>query len=145
MNKHIMKNPATITKILIHAIAAVIAIAVASPARAADPLVAFGDFNNDGLMDVAAVTSSTTVTVSLANPDGSSTVSAILSVPSRQKITYIFVYDYDGDGKLDLSANCPASGTWVYTHTWLGNGDGTFGSRTTVKWSWPPKRPNGWI
>ena len=139
-----MKKQTTITKILIHTVAAVIAIAVPSPASAAGTLVAFGDFNNDGLVDMAAVTSSTTVTVSLANPDGSYTVSAILSVPSNQNIASIGVGDYNYDGKLDLSANCSAPGGSMYnTHTWLGNGHGVFGSRTTVKWS--PKRANGWI
>ena len=49
--------------------------------------VAFGDLNNDGLLDMAAITAPTTVTVSLANPDGSYTVSAILSVPKNQPMT----------------------------------------------------------
>ena len=102
-------------------------------------LVAFGDFDHDGLVDMAVVTSPTTITVSLANPDGSYTVSAILTVPKRQHITFLSVVDRDGDGDLDVDVTCPASGTWYYTHTWLGNGDGTFGSRTTDKWSWPPK------
>lgn len=129
-----MKKQTIIPKILLHATAALIAIAAASPATAAGTLVAFGDFDNDGLVDMAVVTSSTTITVNLTNPDGSYTVSAILTVPKTQKITYIDAYDRDGDGDLDVSAVCPAGATWSYTHTWLGNGDGTFGSRTTVKW-----------
>ena len=138
-----MKKQTTITKILIHAFAAGIAIAVALPASAAGTLVAFGDFNNDGLVDMAAVTSSTTVTVSLANLYGGYTVSAILSAPKNQIITDIGVNDRDGDGNLDLYANCPVGGGWVYTHMWSGNGYGTFGFRTTVKWSWPPKGNTG--
>jgi len=134
-----MKKQTPITRILGHAIAAVIAIAGASPAKAADILVAFGDFDHDGLVDMAVVTSPTTITVSLANPDGSYTVSAILTVPNRQHITFLSVVDRDGEGDLDVDVTCPANGTWYYTHTWLGNGDGTFGSRTTDKWSWPPK------
>jgi hypothetical protein len=122
------------------AIAVVITFAAASPSRAADPLVAFGDFDNDGLEDVAVVTSPTTITISLANPDGSYTVSAILSAPKNQQITYIGVYDRDGDGDLDVNANCPAGGTSWYIHTWSGNGDGTFGPRVTNKWSWPKGR-----
>ena len=43
--------------------------------------VAYADFNKDGLLDMAAVTSPTTVTVSLAKPDGSYTVSATLTAP----------------------------------------------------------------
>ena len=138
-----MKKHFPSIKTLLHAAAAVVAIAVASPARAAGTLVAYGDFNNDGLVDMATVTGSTTVTVSLANPDGSYTVSAILSAPKNQKISDIVVNDHNGDGKLDLYANCPAGGGLVYTHLWLGNGNGTFGSRTTTKWSWPPKGNTG--
>ena len=134
MKKHIMKKQATITKILIHVTAAVIAIAGAAAAGAADPLVAYGDFNNDGLEDVAELTSATTISIGLANPDGTYTQSAILSVPNRQNITGISVGDFNNDGKLDLQAGCPAGGGAWYFHTWLGNGDGTFGSRTTVRW-----------
>ena len=49
--------------------------------------VAYGDFNNDGRVDVAAITAPTAVTVSLANPDGSYTVSAILTAPKNQPIS----------------------------------------------------------
>jgi hypothetical protein len=80
----------------------VIAIAAASPSRAADPLLATGYIDDDDLEDVAVVTSPTTVTVYLANPDGSYTVSAILSVAKRQQINDIGLYDRDGDGDLDL-------------------------------------------
>jgi hypothetical protein len=134
-----MKKQTSTTKTLIHTAAAAIAIAIALPAKAADVLVDFGDFNHDGLDDVAAITSPTTITISLANWDGSYVVSAILTAPKNQQFTYIDVYDRDGDGDLDVIANSPASGTWYYTYTWLGNGDGTFGSRTSDKWSWPPK------
>jgi hypothetical protein len=98
--------------------------------------VAYGDFNNDGRVDMAAITGATTVTVSLANADGSYTASAILSGPRNQSLTDVYVRDVDGDGNLDVYANSYSSGTW-YTHTWLGNGDGTFDSRTTDKFRWP--------
>jgi len=140
-----MKKQTSITKTLIHTAAAAIAIAVASPAKAADVLVDFGDFNHDGLDDVAAVTSPTTITISLKDWDGTYTVSAILTAPKHQQITYVDVVDRDGDGDFDVIANSPASGTWYYTHIWLGNGDGTFGSRTSDKWSWPPKGHYGFF
>ena len=132
-----MKTQFPVIKILVHAAAALIATAVASSSLAAT--VAFGDFNNDGLLDMAAITSPTTITVSLANLDGSHTVSAILSAPKNQQVTDVGVNDADGDGNLDVYANSPANGGWVYTHVWSGHGDGTFGSRTTNKWAWPPK------
>ena len=112
---------------------------LATPARAADQLAVFGDFNNDGLADRAVVTSPTTITVSLANWNGSYTVTAVLSAAKNQQITYLDAYDDDGDGNVDVIASCPGGGGWTYTHIWLGNGDGTFGSRTSSKWSWPPK------
>jgi hypothetical protein len=137
---NIMKTQTPIPKIFIHATAAMIAIAAASPLQAADPLVAFGYIDNDDLVDMAIVTSPTTITVYLANPDGSYTVSAILSAPKTQQISNIGLYDRDGDGDLDLYATSPAGGTSWYSYTWLGNGDGTFGPRTTEKWSWPKGR-----
>ena len=140
-----MKKQTTTTKFLIHATAAVIAFAIASPVTAAGALVAYGDFNNDGLVDMAAVTSPTTITVSLANANGSYTVSAILTTPKNHQITYIDLSDRDSDGDLDLYANSPSGGGWVYTHMWSGNGNGTFGSRTTDKWSWPPKGKIGFF
>ena len=141
--KKLMKKQIPIIKILLHAAVVLIATAVVSSARAAT--VAFGDFNNDGLVDMAVLTSPTTVTVSLANPDGSYTVSAILSAPKNQKLTDVGLNDRNSDGHLDVYASSPAGGGWVYIHLWSGNGDGTFGSRTTSKWSWPPKgNPGSW-
>lgn len=131
-----MKKQITITKFLIHAAVVLIATAVVSSASAAT--VAYGDFNHDGLMDMATVTSPTTVTVSLANPDGSYTVSAILSAPKNKTITSVQVFDFNGDGALDVIADGPASGGWYTSYILLGNGNGAFGSMMTRRW-----RPNG--
>ena len=137
-----MKTHIRINKTLIHAAIVLITTAVASTSRA-DDLTAFGDFDNDGLVDIAAVTSSTTVTVYLANPDGSYTVSAILSAPKNKKITFVQVFDFNGDSALDVIADGPASGGWYTTYILLGNGDGTFGSMMTRRWAWPPKGNHG--
>ena len=77
-----MKKQLPIIKILIHAGVVLIATAVASTARA-EGATAFGDFNNDGLVDKATLTSPTTITVSLANPDGSYTVCLYGEGPGR--------------------------------------------------------------
>ena len=107
--------------------------------RCLPSMVAYGDFNHDGLVDMAAVTNPTTITVSLANLDGSYTVSATLSLPKSQPTNGIDVGDYNGDGNLDISAvSTSKSGDW-YSNVWLGNGDGAFGHRDSHKISF-----DGW-
>jgi hypothetical protein len=101
--------------------------------RCVPSAVAYADFNKDGLMDMAALTNPTTITVSLANPDGSYTVSDTLSLPKSQPTNGVNVGDYDYDGDLDIGASSfSKTGTW-YTHVWLGNGDGSFGHRDSHK------------
>jgi hypothetical protein len=92
--------------------------------------VAYGDFNNDGRVDMAAVTAPTTITVSLLNANGSYTVSATLTAPNHQPVTGVTLRDVNGDGRLDIAAGGVTNNRF-YTHTWLGNGNGTFGNRTT--------------
>jgi hypothetical protein len=46
----------------------------------------YTDFNQDGRLDMAAVSNSRTITVSLGNPDRSYAVSAILTAPKSQPI-----------------------------------------------------------
>jgi hypothetical protein len=139
----IMKKQIPILKTLIHAALLLIATAVASTARAADNMD-FKDINGDGRVDMAAITSPTTVTVSLANLDGSYTVCAILSVPKNRTITYVQLGDFNRDGFMDVYASSSGGG-WVYTFTWSGNGDGTFGSATANKWSLPKFKHGGFF
>ena len=98
--------------------------------------VAYGDINHDGRVDMAAITNPTTVTVRLANASGGYTVSATLTTPQNRPMTNVSVVDTDGDGNLDVVANSQVNSKW-YFHTWLGEGDGTFGSRHTEQWK-PP-------
>ena len=106
--------------------------------RSLPSTVAYGDFNNDGLVDTAAVINSTTITVSLANPDGSSTVSATLTAPKSLPIGGITVSDLNADGNLDISCGGLLNNRF-YSHTWLGDGDGAFGDRDTQKGNPIPK------
>lgn len=115
--------------------------------RSVPSAVAYGDFNHDGREDVAAITGPTTITVSLANQDGGYTVSAILTAPTKQPVQNVYVWDYDGDGNLDISASGAAAGNKLYSHRWLGNGDGTFGAMTTDigRWPPPPGHAKNWV
>ena len=93
--------------------------------------VAYGDLNGDGLMDMAAITAPNTVTVSLANPGGGSTVSAVLTTPSNCPFTDVQIADNNYDGKQDVIATGTVGNTlYIY---WPGDGDGTFGPRNIVR------------
>jgi hypothetical protein len=105
--------------------------------RSVPSTVAYGDLNHDGLADMAAITNPTTLTVSLANPGGGYTVSAVLTVPANRPMQSVSVVDTDLDGDLDVVASSSANGN-LYFHTWLGDGDGTFGNRHTQQWK-PPR------
>jgi hypothetical protein len=111
--------------------------------RYAPATVDFGDLNRDGRDDMAAITGPNTVTVSLANADGSYTVSAILTAPKNQSLGYVDIYDSDGDGDMDVYASGQGGGGWVHWTRWPGNGDGTFDAGTSGKWRWP--KHGGWI
>ena len=89
------------------------------------------DFNNDTRPDKAEVTSATTITVSLQNANGSYSVSAILTTPKSRPVTSVNVVDFDNDGDLDIGTGGNLNGSSWYTHRWLNNGNGTFGSITT--------------
>src|SRR5437899_2384807 len=99
--------------------------------------VGYGDFNHDGLMDRAAITAPTTITVSLANPNGSYTVSAVLTTQNNRPMQSITVADVNADGNPDIVASGAVNNN-LYFHTWLGIGDGTFGNRLTERWNPPP-------
>jgi hypothetical protein len=93
--------------------------------------VATADFNNDGRLDKAELTSPTTITVSLQNADGSYTVSAVLTLAKNRAATDVFAGDSNGDGKQDVFAGSGSGGPKFSSSVFLGNGDGTFGNRKT--------------
>ena len=94
---------------------------------------AVGDFNGDGLLDVAAWAvngSGTEVVILLGNGAGSFTLGNTYTAPSSNNFnpgpSSIVATDVNGDGKLDLVALTPNNGVYIF----LGNGDGTFQTPT---------------
>src|SRR5262245_48485359 len=104
--------------------------------------VAEADFNNDGRVDQAVVTSPTTITVSLQNSDGSYSVSAVLNAPKSQPVTDIAAWNINDDGKWDILAGGTKNSKSYYSVMWVNNGDGTFTYVEPFKWTGPKWR---WI
>lgn len=119
--------------------------------------LAVADFNHDGRADIAVISAKDTVTVRLSNGDGTFAQSATL-IRAQGTLYGLSVSDVNGDGAADVTVNgagkllyVTPGGWWdsftgvVYTTTWLGKGDGTFGHATmrtkstqTVPGGWPP-------
>ena len=86
--------------------------------------VAAGDFNGDGILDVAVVSNpnGAMLKVSLGHGDGTFTLKSSTSIPASPD--FVVAGDFNGDGILDLVV---ANGTDPGSLTvLLGNGDGTF-------------------
>jgi hypothetical protein len=86
--------------------------------------VALGDFNGDGIPDVATTggTYAQPLVILLGNNDGSYTMAPALSLPTFF-LGSIAVADFNGDGKQDLALLDAAANAVIIL---LGNGDGTF-------------------
>jgi len=91
----------------------------------ADPYAfAIGDFNGDGILDIAAALGGCggaphQLEVALGNGDG--TFQPHQTYSSGMEPEGVAVGDFDGDGKIDLVVNSSDN-----QYLWLGNGDGTF-------------------
>jgi hypothetical protein len=84
--------------------------------------IAVGDFNRDGILDLAIGNAhSDTVSVLLGNGDG--TFQAKVDYPSAHNPRAMTTGDFNGDGFLDLAVACQFSNA---ISIMLGNGDGTF-------------------
>lgn len=87
-------------------------------------MVATGDFNRDGILDLVTSNFSTNnVSVLLGNGDG--TFRPHNDYPAGVNPTGVVVADFNGDGKLDLAVGIPGEEGGAVAIL-LGNGDGTF-------------------
>jgi hypothetical protein len=85
--------------------------------------IAAGDFNGDGILDLAVTNYSGSVTILLGNGNGTFSPSPASPVSVLgSNLDYIGVGDFNGDGILDLAVSS-SSGTGTIL---LGKGDGTF-------------------
>ena len=95
-----------------------------------------GDFNGDGIPDLATANGGRRVNVLLSNGDGTFQPARITPTTYNSAIqNALAVGDFDRDGKLDLatSANDPAGGG---VNVLLGRGDGTFVNASPVVGNW---------
>ena len=91
-------------------------------------LIAVGDFNNDGKIDIVSVGSGT-MSVSLGHGDGTFTAPKTLSVGAGDFPVAVVVDDFNHDGKQDLAVanfNLDNLTSGDTVSVLLGNGDGTF-------------------
>ncbi|HEX4284155.1 MAG TPA: FG-GAP-like repeat-containing protein, partial [Terracidiphilus sp.] len=103
-------------------------------ATSTDPLlITAGDFNGDGVLDLAILNGAPTgdvgtVTVLLGNGDGTFAATAVSPSAGGETPASIVVADFNGDGILDLAiADGPPNDDLQATATiLLGSGDGTF-------------------
>lgn len=96
-----------------------------------------GDFNGDGIPDLAFIWSSSSyggpysVTVYFGKGDGTFTVGPTAAATGVQSYPVLLAGDFNSDGKTDLAVLSYDGSSISYITTLLGNGDGTFGKPQT--------------
>ena len=100
--------------------------------RVGQNTVAVGDFNGDGILDAATVTSSNELRVLLGNRDGTFTPKFGAGVVvNGAASSAIALEDFNSDGMLDIAVMQAAARQATLT-VFLGQGDGTFIKKPTV-------------
>jgi hypothetical protein len=100
-----------------------------------ETVVALGDFNGDGILDIAAgndVFAANELLIMLGNGDGTFQTPIVYPVGGTGPPNSIAVGDFNGDGILDLAVGGSTLAVL------LGNGDGTFGPTAYYPYGWGP-------
>ena len=109
------------------------AIAQTIPVGSGAAFTASGDFNGDGIPDLAVSNaSSTTVSILLGSNRGTFTAGTALQIGATP--SWIAAGDFNRDGNVDLAVVVSANSTVAI---YLGNGDGTFTASTTPVFTLP--------
>jgi len=110
-----------------------------APATGTDPTSEVsGDFNGDGIPDLALISSSGgygstySVSILIGKGDGTFTPMTAFQPAGVQTYLQMITGDFNGDGKTDLAILSWNETTTSYLTTLPGNGDGTFGTAQTV-------------
>ncbi len=101
---------------------------IGSPNNGSGQAVTSGDFNHDGIDDIA-VTSDKQIDVLLANGDGTFMPPTSYTAGDTVGMYGIVAVDLNGDGNLDFAVSNSKSGT---VSVLLGNPDGTFGPKVAL-------------
>ena len=108
-------------------------IAQTVPVGSGAAFTASGDFNGDGIPDLAVSNAtSTTVSILLGSNRGTFTAGTTLQIGATP--SWIAVGDFNRDGNVDLAVVVSANSTVAI---YLGNGDGTFTASTTPLFTLP--------
>jgi regulation of enolase protein 1 (concanavalin A-like superfamily) len=88
-------------------------------------VLAVGDMNNDGRLDVIAGSSANGVTLAVLPGNGNGTLGAARIVSMNRGFHFVLVADFDDDGNRDIAiASDDTTGSWIFP----GRGDFTFGA-----------------